>query len=823
VLFEYRYFGSTEVSSSSSSTGLSFAPDTRRQATFLTGNLRQKLPFRETMSALHHVVVSDLRFRPRDKSEYLEWRRKQDDLDLAQIGSMRRENATQLATLRQELEELRARHARRLGPFAQARKRFFDFLYKKSIDAWFVLDPVITVHPDEVAFECFSQDESSYGRLSCSHEVFEQLGELAYGTTNIDYSHTLYDEFQKIREDKTTSFQIDPGGFEVQTGTDETYREVKIDLPDSWVRGFLQVGTAMGLPGGVRLKLHPLDVHNLCFVLRRHKEVRSPRSLRFVLEPDRPVRILVEPFGIWVECPRSSHDTPDAREIRIWGRRRLFILERMLPVARSISVTLLGSGMPSFWVADCGDLTFTLGLSGWTANDWSGSANFDLLAPRGQVDNHTAGSVMDALRQRWLATPDELARATGFERGTVESALVAFAQAGRTMYDLHRGVWRLRELTREPLDLSTIRFANEREGEAAALVDQGQVRVQVLSTADGKVALAGRAASHQPSLTLNEDQRLVAGQCNCTFFYQNKLRKGPCAHLLALRLAFQRKVGLVEADPRMSNWTPAQEPAVSAGRPVVRAEPEEPEEDEDSGSSRVSIPPRTPLEMARDAMEAFRKGGTNLAETQSLFARATDRLKLKSPRQAAVLASVVTELSRLRSLPYAEQQTAARAIFDRFDRWLAEGAPAAGTNSPVIRVSPPRTLPPEPARGPARGPSPGPEDDEPNEFHEVLRRRQQTPQSTQSPQAAPPRLPLSPAQLAEGERFLSMLVERSLLELDEGRRADLVGAVAQVLAVKGKAQARARQMWPLFERHTAVIEFYLLDVEDLTALLEDWG
>jgi hypothetical protein len=791
VLFEYRYFGSTEVSSSSSSVGLSFAPDTRRQATFLTGNLRQKLPFRETMSALHHVVVSDLRFRPRDKSEYLEWRRKQDDLDLAQIAALRRENASQLTTLRQELEELRARQTRRMGPFAVAKKRFFDFLFKKSIDAWFVLDPVITVHPDEVAFECFSQDESSYGRLSCSHEVFEQLGELAYGTTNIDYSHTLYDEFQKIREDKTTSFQIDPAGFEVQTGTDEVYREEKIDLPDSWVRGFLQVGTAMGLPGGVKLQLHPVDVHNLCFVLRRHKEVRSPRSLRFVLEPDRPVRVLVEPFGIWIECPRSRHDAPDAREIRIWGRRRLLILERLLPVARNITVTLLGSGMPSFWVADCGDLTFTLGLSGWTANDWSGSANFDLLAPRGQVDNHTAGSVMDALRQRWLATPDELARATGFERGTVESALVAFAQSGRTMYDLHRGVWRLRELTREPLDLSTIRFANEREGEAAAFVDRREVRVQVVSTADNKVALTGRVGSYQPSLTLNEDQRLVAGQCTCNFFYQNKLRKGPCAHLLALRLAFQRKVGLVEGDPRLNSWTPAQEPAVSAGRKIERPAPEQ---DEDSAPDSVASLLRTPLEMAREAMETYRQGGSNLAETQSQFARATDLLKKRSPGQARVLASVVTELSRLRPLSFAEQQAGATAILARFEQWLAEGASEMVLIEvvPMGRAHP--TFPPA-----------------------------QAPQASQSPQPPPARPTLSVTHLAEGERFVSLLVERGLLEVDDKYLADLTASVAMVLAGKGKAQVRARQMWPLFEKHTAVVEFYLLDVEDLTALLEDWG
>ncbi len=92
---------------------------------------------------------------------------------------------------------------------------------------------MITVHPDEIFFECFSQDESSYGRLGASYEVFKNINEFACGTTNIDYSAALYDEFQKIRTYKSTQFQVDPSGFEVQTTNKEAFKEVKIDLPDS--------------------------------------------------------------------------------------------------------------------------------------------------------------------------------------------------------------------------------------------------------------------------------------------------------------------------------------------------------------------------------------------------------------------------------------------------------------------------------------------------------------------------------------------------------------------------------------------------------------
>ena len=131
-------------------------------------------------------------------------------------------------------------------------------------------DPVITVHPDKLFFECFSLDESSYGRLTCDLSMFSSIEKQATGTTNVDYSQALYDEFQKIRSYKDTKFAIDPTGFEVQTNVDEdSYIEKKIDLPESWVRGFLQVSAAMQI-----LSPHPiapLDLHKLCLFLERIK------------------------------------------------------------------------------------------------------------------------------------------------------------------------------------------------------------------------------------------------------------------------------------------------------------------------------------------------------------------------------------------------------------------------------------------------------------------------------------------------------------------------------------------------------------------------
>jgi len=539
--FQYRYYGATSVNNGASSTEMRFAPDTLRPPTYFVADVNQRVPFREAMSALHDVVTADQRYQAPDKSAYKAWLAANEEGLLAQYQARSSELRARQAPLLEELKTIRARKDKVMAPFHKAQAKFFSYLYLTNRDLWIVLDPVITVHPDRVFFECFSRDESSYASLSCDHEMFDHVGEFACGTTNIDYSEALYDEFQKIRDYKTTRLAIDPGGFKVTTADDPAFIEEKIDVPDSWVRGFLQVSSAMTLPAR-RLDLHPMDLHNFCHVLRRRRERAGPRSIRFILVPGEPVRALFEPWNIEIVCRRSIYQGGAAEEIRIWGRRRLLLLERLLPLARGFTVHLMGNGMPSFWIADLPGMRFTLGLSGWVANDWSRAGQFDLLAPRGDVDADSKARVYTALAQRWFATSDQLAADTGLERITVERALALYTQAGRVIHDLALGVYRLRELARDSLPLDDLRFASTAEQEAATIVALHALNeAPAEALPDGAVRLSGVAQRYRTALVLDADQRIADGTCECNQFTQHRLRHGPCAHMLALRLAHARR------------------------------------------------------------------------------------------------------------------------------------------------------------------------------------------------------------------------------------------------------------------------------------------
>lgn len=552
MLFDYKYSSDTSVSNNAHGTTMSFAPDTLREPTFFVGKLSKHIAFREAISALHDVVISDLRFKPKDKTDYKIWAAEQEKLWLSEFvaGQQIEQTRMRIQELKEELKVLYQEKNKVMRPFNKAKLAYFDYLYKNDKDAWIVLDPVITVHPDEVFFECFSQDESSYGKLSCSYNVFTEINEFKCGTTNIDYSAALYGEFQKIRGYKDTEFKIDPSGFEAKTANDAVYKEVKIDLPDSWVRGFLQVSAAMTLPA-TTFELHPMDIFSLCQHLRRFKEKEGPRALRFILEPDKPVRIVIEPWYETLTFHRSIFKGAAPKTIRIWGRRRLMILERLIPVTKTFKVVLLGSGLPSFFMAEMGDMTFTLGLSGWTTNDWSRAGNFDLMASRSNVDLLTQQKVFNGLKETWFNSSDKLAQQLGVETAVISSALIAYTQAGRVMYDLNKGVYRVRELSQNPLDVGALRFGSEQEKTAFTYIEEDRIKITT-QIENETLIIKGKVKSKNETFSttavIDKDQRLIEGSCECSFFNANQLKLGPCEHILASRMKLQHSKPIAEVN-----------------------------------------------------------------------------------------------------------------------------------------------------------------------------------------------------------------------------------------------------------------------------------
>jgi biotin operon repressor len=437
--------------------GFEMATETSRPPVALQAIIRHSLSYARVMLSLYEVVSSNLKFERKDTTAYQIWvqERYLEELEATMDEKMRDIPAKQqelegvrssLRSLQNQRNEL-CRVLNSTDDLWAAKRNYWKWLCHKNVELWMILDSVVSVHPDAVIFEVFSRDESSYGRVTVPTENLQTLGETVFGTTNVDYSKRLADEMRRVRDYRPAFLGVGGEGVSLSTSAGNQF-EKKIDLPPSWVRGFLQVQSASSLPG-TSLQLSAGTVAEILFAMRQNHEAGGPRSLRFQLTNGQKPTIVVEPWNIEIRENEYSFEG-ETQEIRVWGRRRLFALENLLPHAQSVEIKLLGSGMPPYWSVEQQGHRFDLGLSGWTENDWSAAARFDLLSSLKNVSQGDVEVAASQLEKKLAISGEELASRSDLSREAATSALQQLCREGCAMFDMQTGCYRWRQLLAFP-------------------------------------------------------------------------------------------------------------------------------------------------------------------------------------------------------------------------------------------------------------------------------------------------------------------------------------------------------------------------------------
>lgn len=644
---DLNYLGHSEVVSGPSGSSLKLAPNLARPKVFFDAELQKPLRFREAMSALHDVVVGDLRFVKKDRTAHTAWKKQQAEeeaelrLTLGDQARMRELHKIAKEPIPPNLEkDFRRLHQQ----YWSARVRWANELARNDPELFRHLvpcDPVVTVAPDVVFFECFSKDESAYGCLAVDRNAMS-AGEAGLGTTNVDYSLALYEHFQTLRSYRPTRLLVDPTGFEVQVEGREDYREEKIDLPPSWLRGFGQLQAAMTLPSR-KIDLPVEAVYSILAHLKRNREKTGPRSLRFRLTPGKTPVIVLDPWGIEIPCrgPVVEHDgssvvtagkgayrsspivTASAvtEEIKVWGRRRLFALARVLPLVERIEVRLLGSGLPSIWIAHLGEMRFILALSGWTANDWTSGGSLEMLSGATRVDGRVTGTALHRLEQDQVATIGSLAESTGFAPSALLPSLHQLAQQGQVIYDFGVDAYRYRQVM--PVALSEAVLGPEHPELAAGKQIAQEKKVKVLreeALPGGSRLYVFEAADIAAEAVIDADGAFKKAKCSCSFFFKSRLRAGPCRHLIALKLA------VLESSPPPAARAPVAAAPVAAPPPVP-----------DTAAAPTAEPASTP------ARDTAKRGPAQREEVVSFASAVLGDVKARADAADTGLSEVVEE------------------------------------------------------------------------------------------------------------------------------------------------------------------------------------
>lgn len=536
---------------------LGLATNGLREPVFFDGDLLRPEVLRRGLFALGDVLFSDLKWRPRDRAAFRAWLEAEDRRFVATLGLKSADARAKLLEVDGELAVLDQKRLVRRAAFDKARLRYLELALLDQDELSQILDPVVTVHPDEISFEAFSRDQSSYGRLGVRYDLFATVRSFTCGTTNVDFSRGLRDHVSRLRTYRSSRFSIAPSGVEMATEQpfvpSHVVREKRIELPTEWMAGFLQVHGLMAM-GMTRLRLMPIDVYSLLRKLALRKAKESPRALRWELTPGQPVRVVLEPWETALTfSPESAFTGPKPLTIRTWGRDRLRTLGELLPITSHVDVHLSGTGLPSVWCLDLGqEATFTLALSGWTDNDWvEGPARFDLLGRRVSVPGADLKKLYETLRDRKKGTDVELAEATSLALEVVRSGLSILCQSGRAMIDLSRGLYRHRDLLLEPFEAGRAAAlvkkkeieSDPRMKEAEALFLAGEARIIARRPFSGGHKLSGNvkdgATRARPQIVVDLDGKIVEASCTCQDAQKHGLTKGPCVHMLALRRAHE--------------------------------------------------------------------------------------------------------------------------------------------------------------------------------------------------------------------------------------------------------------------------------------------
>ncbi|ERL54614.1 hypothetical protein [Psychrobacter aquaticus] len=515
-----------------------------RDAVSFHGRVKDPLVFRDSLLALFDVVSSDYRYVPKDRAAYTVFRQ--------------------------------MRRASRNKNLFSAQRDYFTWLFNNDPLAFCILDPIIQVHQEGVSFEVFSRDEGCYAQLTLQRDLFEMDSDTVLGTTSIDYSSALFDGIEQIRDHQTTTLDIGQEAVRLQRsessetddGEPEDKNEViekRINVPKSWIRALLQVQSA-GQLAKERIDLDPIALYNVLFELRMHADIKGKRrGLLIELIPQQLPVIILEPFDIAVTSQVSRQQTPyqgqKSKLIRLWGRRRLSLLKRLLPHTDTVSVSLLGQGMPSYWTLTGKGFHFTFAMTGFSQANWSQSLNFDLLLPKrpqynvldsDYKENNNVLPLMqalaeqpsgiDALSER-LSTQDN-----PITTSYVRQQLLSGAQQGLIRYDIANQSYYYRPLTQTPLEMAQFAHHNEAEKQAFDLVSREDsvqnLSVQTVVTQgvsiSADIQVKEDRRTYRSQLQLGEDGLVSRAECSCPQYLQHRLSQGVCAHLIALRLSYHQ-------------------------------------------------------------------------------------------------------------------------------------------------------------------------------------------------------------------------------------------------------------------------------------------
>lgn len=367
-------------------------------------------------------------------------------------------------------------------------------------------DPIVTSGGGVLRFEGFSSCCSTYIRVDLLPDGYD--GAVAgHGTTNVDFNAPMRAALARVRDQDGLALAVGRHEFAVRSAGSETV-ERKVDLPERWIRGLLEVQSYLA---SMQLRFEVNHVEALRFLraLPRSSTARTP---------------------LWAGnrgAGMYSSAQPDADGVRVTDAGRLRVLEALAPRARSMTVYSDEAQQSSAWVLHFAGARLTLALSAevWRGFSGEGQALRALLHADVALE-----ALLPLMRGKlsWQPTIDSqaLAAQLGCTPAAVRDGLRILGVSGLVGFDVSSGSYFHRVL---PLDLSIVEDMHPRLRGARDLIEQRAVSLQSAAPIVANVRSGG--ADH----TVREVDGAL--RCTCPWYAKYRGERGPCKHVLAVEVA----------------------------------------------------------------------------------------------------------------------------------------------------------------------------------------------------------------------------------------------------------------------------------------------
>ncbi|MBC8009137.1 MAG: SWIM zinc finger family protein [Burkholderiales bacterium] len=369
-------------------------------------------------------------------------------------------------------------------------------------------DPVVTCGGGMLRFEAFSACCGVYARVDLSPDAYDGVV-VGQGATNVDFNADFRAALAQIRDHERVGFSVGADEVALLRGADQ-WVERKVRLPLRWLKGFVEVQTCQA-----RMERR--------VALGKIETLRFLRSLPRSTD-SRTVHHAVPTSGPGLRLTQRA--CPEGTEIR--GLERLRILDELAPWADALELYTDPVSGATGWRLRFGPLDFHLVLSPetWRGFSGEGQALDDLASPE---PTRLLSLARGALRWQAELRAEEFATDWSVPAAAVRQTLATLGTRGLVGFDLARAAYFHREL---PFDLGLVEELHPRLRDARELVATDGVKLLRQNGDDREAEVRGDGVVHRVRL-VGETER-----CTCPWHARHHGGRGPCKHILAVRIAF---------------------------------------------------------------------------------------------------------------------------------------------------------------------------------------------------------------------------------------------------------------------------------------------